>query len=85
MIRDELVEIGNALAAFRKSSGMTQSNIAEKAQIHRQQVSDIERGKFTGSLTILLRYTQVAGLELKAAPAESEFPTLDSLAARYGS
>lgn len=79
MSNGELKAIGTALKAFRKSKGLTQLDAAGKASIHRQNISDIERGVFIGAISTLQKYLQLAGLELDYRERTSEFPQLDEL------
>jgi transcriptional regulator with XRE-family HTH domain len=85
MNHDQLARIGSNLKAFRRSKGLTQAQVGALTEIDRQTVSDIERGKFTGSLRTLMRYLRYANLELTATPAAGRFPNLEELAERYGS
>jgi len=80
----EMKAIGQTLSHWRKEQGFTQQAVSKKVKIDRQTISTIERGQFTGSLAILLRYANYAGYELGLAPRLSPFPTLDSLKDRYG-
>jgi len=75
----ELAAIGRALRTYRKSKSLTQAEAAGKAGIHRQNISDIERGVFVGAISTLQKYLQFAGLELDYKEKPSEFPQLDEL------
>ncbi len=81
---DELKTTGQALATWRKEQKYTQQALGKKIKIDRQTISDIERGQFTGSLAILLRYTHCAGYELGLSHKPSPFPNLDNLGDHYG-
>ena len=74
-----LAAIGIALKTYRKSKSLTQAETAGKAGIHRQNVSDIERGVFVGAISTLQKYLQLAGLELDYRKRPSEFPQLGEL------
>ncbi|WP_339673913.1 helix-turn-helix domain-containing protein [Dasania marina] len=81
---DHLIDIGQQLKSYRQANNLTQADIAKQASIHRQIVSDIERGKFTGSISTLLKYLDLANLELTCTPKKSEFPQLDELDKLFG-
>ena len=42
--RNELKSFGNRVRAIRESAGWSQEDLAEKADLHRTYISDIERG-----------------------------------------
>ena len=81
---EELTAIGQSLQRWRKGQHYTQQALGQKISIDRQTISDIERGQFTGSLTILLRYAHFAGYELGLLSRANRYPTLDELEKRYG-
>lgn len=81
---DELKAIGLSLAAWRKTEKFTQEELGKRVKIDRQTISDIERGKFKGSLAILLRYTSYAGFNIAITPKPSKYPSLNELGERYG-
>ncbi len=58
--------IGNKLYSFRKSMGLTQSEVAEKAGISDRTYADIERGTVNMRVETLLRICNV----LKITPNE---------------
>ena len=80
MTSSGLIAIGEHLKHYRKSRGLTQAEAASRAGIHRQNISDIERGVFIGSISTLQKYLLLAGFELTCQPSPSEFPQLDELA-----
>jgi len=51
--------IGNRLLTFRKSTGMTQAELAEKAGLSDRTYADIERGTVNMRLETLLRICDV--------------------------
>lgn len=81
---NEMKVMGQTLASWRKEQGCTQQELSKRVKIDRQTISNIERGKFTGSLAILLRYTNYAGFDLNLSSRASLYPNLDDLADRYG-
>ena len=84
MSNKELAAIGLALKTYRKNKGLTQAELAGKTGIHRQNVSDIERGVFVGAISTLQKYLRFAGLELDYREKPSEFPQLDELNEVFG-
>jgi len=84
MTESQLEHIGKTLRESRRAKGLTQAELGRLTEIDRQTVSDIERGKFTGSLRTLLRYLRFANLELTTREPAGRFPNLDELADRYG-
>ena len=84
MSNKELAAIGLALKTYRKNKGLTQAELAGKTGIHRQNVSDIERGVFVGAISTLQKYLRFAGLELDYREKPSEFPQLDELNELFG-
>ena len=84
MSDEALAAIGSALRIRRKTRGLTQSEVASKAGIHRQIVSNIERGVFVGAIATLQKYLQFSGLELICRETRSEFPQLDELHELFG-
>jgi len=83
-----LEKIGERIKALRKQSGLTQARLAEIAKahgapaIHRQEISQMENGRFFGSVRKLqavlrsLRYT----LTVEVA----HMPTIDELDEIFG-
>lgn len=84
LMTDSLLHIGAQLKAFRKRKGLNQSEVASQTGIHRQVISDIERGRFTGALSTLMRYLTFANMELTCTPKPDEFPQLDDLDRLFG-
>lgn len=83
MASSGLPAIGEQLKQYRKNNGLTQADAASRAGIHRQNISDIERGVFVGSIATLQKYLLLAGLEIACQPLPSEFPQLEELATLF--
>lgn len=65
--REILAEItGQRLAEIRRSRGMTQQQVADRMQVTKGRVSQIERGKVSGQ-EILARYAAALGGRLHQA------------------
>lgn len=83
-----LKKIGERIKTLRKQSGLTQAQLAERAEahgapaVHRQEISQMENGRFFGSVRKLqavlrsLRYT----LTVEVA----RMPTVDELDELFG-
>lgn len=56
--------IGLIIAARRRELGLTQEELADRVQVARQSISNIERGKQIPSYTILIRITSILGISL---------------------
>lgn len=55
MLISDLCEIGNKLYILRKSKGLTQAEVAEKAELSDRTYADIERGNVNMRLETLLK------------------------------
>ena len=55
---NSFVDIGKRAALFRKSLGLTQQDVAEKAQINRAYITHIETGKSNPSFDFLNKMQQ---------------------------
>ena len=75
--------IGQQLQAERKRQKLNQSDIADKLQCSRPSISNIENGRYQGSLQLLERYLNIMGFELTATPKQAKRPTLDELDSVY--
>ncbi|BBO29738.1 hypothetical protein AltI4_41260 [Alteromonas sp. I4] len=75
--------IGQQLQAERKRQKLSQSDIADKLQCSRPSISNIENGRYQGSLQLLERYLNIMGFELTATPKQTKRPTLDELDSVY--
>ncbi|UTM60070.1 helix-turn-helix domain-containing protein [Photobacterium sp. CCB-ST2H9] len=71
--------IGKAVAQARKTLGATQKQMAERTGIHKTTLSEIENGRFTGSLDIFERYLDAVGLQLEVIPKQHQLPDWDDI------
>lgn len=74
---DDLITIGKKARQRRREQGLTQAQAATQALAHRNDISEIENGRFTGSVSTLQRYLHSLGLRLQCTVAER--PTLEDL------
>jgi transcriptional regulator with XRE-family HTH domain len=54
--------IGEAVLRYRRRAGLSQEELAEKADIHPNYVGRIERGECAATVTILLRIAKALGI-----------------------
>ena len=60
----ERMEISDKLRAARKSTRMTQKQVAEKMHVQPTYISQLENGNRNITITTLLKYTEAIGAEL---------------------
>lgn len=70
---------GEVIKQRRKELGKTQRQLADETYVNRAIISQIENGKFTGSLKSYEKCVNGLGLELVVAPIKSKIPDFDSL------
>lgn len=69
---DFLAALGMKIRGFRKGKGLTQAELAEKADLHATYVSDIERGRARNlSVVVLYTISQVLDVELSDLMTQS--------------
>jgi transcriptional regulator with XRE-family HTH domain len=61
----DILEMGLMIKSRRKDLKITQPHLAELAQISKNTLYKLERGQANPSLEVLLRITEVIGLELR--------------------
>ncbi len=77
MISHDLLEIGKKARSRRKMLGQSQAQAAQEIHAHRNEISRIENGKYSGSLATFVRYLNLLGLSL--CTQVSQHPTLEDL------
>jgi transcriptional regulator with XRE-family HTH domain len=73
------IENGKIIAQKRKVLKKTQQVLATETKVNKAVISQIENGKFTGSLKVYERCLNGVGLELKVVDIESKIPDFDDL------
>jgi transcriptional regulator with XRE-family HTH domain len=71
----KLVALGRHVAGLRKTAGLTQEGLAERADINSQYVSEIERGTANPSYLVLVAVAEGLGLtvaRMLASPDETD-------------
>jgi putative transcriptional regulator len=51
-------EVFNHIRAYRLERGLTQDDLARAVGVSRQSINSIERGRYTPSLSLALRFAQ---------------------------
>ena len=64
--------LGSLIRKYRQKGKMSQERLAEKADIHRTYVSDIELGKVDISITVAYRICQALNISLSLLIKEAE-------------
>ena len=62
--------IGDAIRKYRKHAGITQEQLAEKADLHPVYVGEVERGEQAISIHALLRIAKALGVRLRDLVAD---------------
>ena len=75
-MKDQRIQNGKIMAAQRKALGMTQKDASLKSDIHRTVISQIEQGKFTGSLATIERYLLLLGMQWSVSLLPSGYSQL---------
>ena len=57
-------KIGTVLKASREKAGLTQIELAEKAGVTRAYYADVERGRYTPSLRVLAKLSEILNIDL---------------------
>ncbi|WCE29332.1 helix-turn-helix domain-containing protein [Vibrio sp. SCSIO 43137] len=71
--------IGKEIAKQRKGQGFTQKQMADQTGINKTTLSEIENGRFTGSLDIFERYLDAVGLQLEVSTKKHKLPDWDEI------
>ena len=78
MLLYNFCEIGNRLLAFRKKSGLTQEEVAERAGLSGRTYADIERGNVNMRLVTLLRICEALHITPDEILTEEQVPMRSS-------
>lgn len=62
------MSLGDAIAHYRRTAGLTQDELAIQAGLHRPYLSNLERGKATEQTERLFRVLRRLGLEIVVRP-----------------
>ncbi|MGH7647461.1 MAG: helix-turn-helix domain-containing protein [Gemmatimonadaceae bacterium] len=61
-------DLGHLIRDRRRQAALTQERLATQIGVSRKWIIDIERGKRTAELTLVLRTLKALGIELDARP-----------------
>ncbi len=76
--RDRFVELGLVISAIRKSQGLTQTELAERAKISRSHLSSIEARNITQSFSLEVWVNISDALAIRAGDLlNMEFPSVE--------
>lgn len=64
-------ELGHFIRDRRRTANMTQDQLARRIGVSRQWVVDIERGKPTAALSLVLRTLTALGIRIDLRPQEA--------------
>lgn len=70
--RDELKRLGGAIRASRHDLKLSQEDFAERADIHRTYVGQIENGKVNVSWEIISRISRALGVRISELAARAK-------------
>jgi transcriptional regulator with XRE-family HTH domain len=76
--------IGAKAQTARKGLAQTQKQLSQITGLPQSTLSEIENGRFTGSLDILERYLDALGLELTVTEKRPRLPDWDELDTLFG-
>lgn len=76
-------EIGKELRLARKELGYTQKSLSEKTEVNKTTISEIEKGRFTGSFDIFARVLDGVGLEFEVNKKKFNLPHWDEIEAIF--
>ena len=77
-------ENGNLIAQARKANKHTQQEMSNKTGINKSTISQIENGRFGGSLDIIENYIDALGLQLSIEPKIAKLPDWDDIEDIFG-
>jgi transcriptional regulator with XRE-family HTH domain len=72
-------EIGKEIRLARKGLGYTQKSLAEKTQVNKTTISEMENGHFTGSFDIFERVLDGVGLQFEVNKKKHKLPQWDEI------
>lgn len=81
---DNSVDLGLYLRDERRRSGLSQESVAARAGTSRRWLSDLERGKATVEVGLILKVIFALGLMMEIAPAPAPEIDLDEVLGTLG-
>ncbi len=77
-------ENGRLIAQTRKEQAYTQQEMSRQTGINKSTLSQIENGRFSGSLDIYERYIDALGLQFIVEPKIRKLPDWDEIKTLFG-
>lgn len=62
--------VGDKIRGYRKQAGLTQEQLAEKADLHHNFIGELERGNMETSLTSLLKISKALNVRVRDLVAD---------------
>jgi len=75
---------GILIAKARKASESTQQEMSIKTGINKSTISQIENGRFGGSLDIIETYIDALNLQITVEPKSKQLPNWDNIEDIFG-
>lgn len=75
--------MGKDIKAARKAMELTQADVSKLCGLPTSTLSNMERGRFKGSITLYERYLEALDLELSVGPRVLRPPTWDEIPALF--
>jgi len=70
MIASDSMRVGQALRQHRRELGLTQDELADLIGVNRRVIGELERGKGSVRLEIVLNVARVLGIDVDLRPRE---------------
>jgi len=67
-----LTAFGKTIKKFRLAAGLSQEDLAERADLHRTYIGDVERGERNVSLINMVKLSKAANVKLSQVLKEAE-------------
>ncbi|MGB0958201.1 MAG: helix-turn-helix domain-containing protein [Litorivicinus sp.] len=77
------INMGKDIQAERKAQGLTQAEVSKRCGLPTSTLSNMERGRFKGSIDLYERYLAALGLQLSVGPRTLRPPTWDEIPALF--
>ena len=77
-------DLGAAVQGLRRSSGLTQGDLAARAGVSRKWISEMENGKATAEIGLVCRVLECLGAHLEVVVSPPPRGVLEEIFARLG-
>jgi len=65
-------DVAAAVRGRRQTLGLSQADVARRARVSRQWISELESGKPTAELALVIRLLDALGLDLSVEPRDAQ-------------